>query len=332
MNVPHFQNPAFLAGLAVIPFLAWDYFRKNQKRKASIRFPSLAIIKRVPHSMAYRARHILLVLRLLAIALLCVAMARPQYGEAIEDVTTNGVDIVLVLDISSSMKTMDFKPQNRLVVAKKVIENFVLGRKSDRIGLVVFSGKSFTQCPLTLDYGIVVQFLRRTEFGMVEDGTAIGTAILNATNRLRQSGAKSKIMILLTDGASNAGEVDPVTAAKAAKALGIKIYTIGVGKEGDQPMEIEDPLFGKRIVSVRTDVDAPMLQSIANLTGAKFYRAQDAKALQDIYQNIDQLEKTEIKTTSYFRYHELFRNLLILALMLLLLEISLANTRFMKIP
>ena len=332
MNLPHFQNPIFLAGLAVIPLLAWDYFRKSQKRKASVRFPSLAIIKRVPSSMAYKARHILLVMRLLAISLLFIAMARPQYGEAIEDVTTNGIDIVLALDISGSMKTMDFKPQNRLVVAKKVIENFVLGRSHDRIGLVVFSGKSFTQCPLTLDYGIVVQFLRRTDFGMVEDGTAIGTAILNATNRLRQSGAKSKIIVLLTDGSNNSGEVDPQTAAKAAKALGIKIYTIGVGKEGDQPMEIDDPMFGKRIVRVRTDVDVPTLQAIANITDGKFYRAQDTKALEDIYSTIDKLEKTEIKTTSYYRYHELFRNLLILALMLLFMEIVLANTRFMKIP
>ncbi len=332
MNLPHFQNPAFLIGLLIIPFLAWDYFRKNQKRTASIRFPSLSIIKRVPVSMAYRARHVLLILRLCVIALLFLAMARPQYGEAIEDITTNGVDIVLALDISSSMKTMDFKPKNRLVVAKQVIENFILGRKNDRIGLVVFSGKSFTQCPLTLDYGIVVQFLRRTDFGMVEDGTAIGTAILNATNRLRQSSAKSKIIILLTDGANNSGEVDPVTASKAAKALGIKIYTVGVGKEGEQPMEVDDPVFGKRIVSVRTDVDAPMLQSIANLTGGKFYRAQDAQALEDIYNTIDKLEKTEIKTTNYYRYHELFRNVLILALLLLLVEISLANTRFMKIP
>jgi Ca-activated chloride channel family protein len=332
VSLPHFQNPVFLAGLAVIPYLAWDYFRMNQRRKASIRFPSLTIVKRVPHSMAYRARHMLLILRLLSIALLCVAMARPQYGEAIEDVTTNGIDIMLALDISGSMKTMDFKPQNRLVVAKKVIENFILGRQHDRIGLVVFSGKSFTQSPLTLDYGIVVEFLRRVDFGMVEDGTAIGTALLNATNRLRTSGAKSKIIVLLTDGANNAGEVDPVTAAKAAKALGIKIYTIGVGKDGDQPMEIEDPLFGKRIVSVKTDVDVPMLQSIADLTGGKFYRAQDAQALEDIYSTIDKLEKTEIKTTSYYKYHELFRNLLIAALLILLVEIVLANTRFMKIP
>jgi Ca-activated chloride channel homolog len=332
MNLPHFQNPYFLIGLAVVPFLAWDYFRKTQKRSAAIRFPSLSIIKRVPHSWAYRARHMLLALRLLAISLMCIALARPQYGEAIEDVTTNGVDIVLALDISGSMRTMDFRPQNRLVVAKKVIENFVTGRQHDRIGLVVFSGKSFTQCPLTLDYGILVQFLRQVNFGMVEDGTAIGTGILNSTNRLRLSGAKSKVIILLTDGANNAGEVDPITAAKAAKALGIKIYTVGVGKEGEQPMEIDDPLFGKRIVNVKTDVDMPVLKSVANLTGGKWYRAQDAKALEEIYQDIDKLEKTEVKTTSYFRFHELFRNLLIVALLVLLLETALANTRFMKIP
>jgi len=332
VNLPHFQNPYFLIGLGTIPFLAWDYFRKNQKRKASIRFPSLAIIKRVPHSLAYRARHMLLALRLLAIALMCIALARPQYGEAIEDVTTNGLDIMLTLDISGSMRTMDFKPSNRLVVAKKVIENFILGRQHDRIGLVIFSGKSFTQCPLTLDYGILTEFLRRVDFGMVEDGTAIGTALLNSTNRLRLSGAKSKVIILLTDGANNAGEVDPVTAAKAAKALNIKIYAIGVGKEGEQPIEVDDPLFGKRIVSVKTDVDMPMLQTIATLTGGRWYRAQDAKALEGIYEDIDKLEKTEVKTTSYYRYHELFRNLLIIALLILLLETALANTRFMKIP
>ena len=332
MILPHFQNPFFLLGLLTIPLLAWDYFRKNQRRKASIRFPSLAIVKKVPHSWAYRARHLLLALRLCAIALLCVGMARPQYGESIEDVTTNGVDIMLVLDISSSMKIMDFRPNNRMFVAKKVIEEFVLGRQHDRIGLVVFSGQSFTQCPLTLDYGILVQFLRRTDFGMVEDGTAIGTGLLNGTNRLRASGAKSKVVILLTDGENNAGEVDPITAAKAAKALGIKVYTIGVGKEGEQPMEIDDPLFGKRIVSVPTRIDEPMMRSIASLTGGKYFRAQDAKALKDIYSSIDKLEKTEIKTTSYYRFHELFRNLLIAALLLLILEIALANTRFMKIP
>jgi Ca-activated chloride channel family protein len=332
MIAPHFQNPWFLLGLAAVPFLAWDHFRKTSKRKASIRFPSLAVVKRVPHSVMYRLRHILLVLRLLAISLMCIAIARPQYGESIEDVTTNGIDIMLALDISGSMRTLDFRPQNRLFVAKKVIENFITGRSHDRIGLVIFAGKSFTQCPLTLDYGILVQFLRKVDFGLVEDGTAIGTGLMNACNRLRLNGAKSKVVILLTDGANNSGEVDPITAAKAAKALGIKVYTIGVGKEGEQPIEMDDPLFGRRIVSVKTDVDMPTLQTIADLTGGKCYRAQDAKALETIYEQIDKLEKTEIKTSSYYRYHELFRNLLLAALAVLILEIALANTRFMKIP
>jgi len=332
MIAPHFQNPWFLLGLAAVPLLAWDHFRKAAKRKASIRFPSLAVIKRVPHSAMYRLRHILLVLRLLAISLMCIAMARPQYGESIEDVTTNGIDIVLALDISGSMRTMDFKPQNRLYVAKKVMENFITGRTHDRIGLVIFAGRSFTQCPLTLDYGILVNFLRKIDFGMVEDGTAIGTGLMNACNRLRQSGAKSKVVILTTDGANNSGEVDPLTAAKAAKALGIKVYTIGVGKEGEQPIEIDDPLFGKRIITQKSDVDMPTLQAISDVTGGKCFRAQDSKALQDIYDQIDKLEKTEIKTTSYYRYHELFRNLLLAALLALILEIGLANTRFMKIP
>lgn len=330
--MPHFQNPLFLLGLLVIPFLVWDYFHKNRRRKASIRFPSLAIIKRVPESWAYKARHILLVLRVLTVGLLCVALARPQYGESIEDVTTQGVDIMLVMDLSTSMKIMDFRPQNRLFVAKQTIEKFILGRRNDRIGLVVFAGQAFTQCPLTLDYGVLVQFLRKVDFGMMDDGTAIGTGILTGLNRLRGSTAKSKVMVVLTDGENNAGEVDPVTAAKAAAALGIKIYTIGVGKQGEQPMEMEDPLFGKRIVSVPTKIDEPMMRTIASLTGGKYYRAQDPKGLEEIYSTIDKLEKTEITSNSYYRYHELFRNLLLAALAFLLLEVGLANTRFMKIP
>jgi Ca-activated chloride channel family protein len=330
--IPHFQNPWFLLGLLIIPFLIWDYFHKNRRRKASIRFPTLAVVKKIPPSWAYRARHILLVLRLLSVSLLCVAMARPQYGEAIEDVTTQGVDIVLVLDLSTSMKIMDFRPQNRLFVAKRTIEKFILGRRNDRIGLVVFAGQAFTQCPLTLDYGVLIQFLKKVDFGMMDDGTAIGTGILTGLNRLRSSTAKSKVMVMLTDGENNAGEVDPVTAAKAAAALGIKIYTIGVGKQGEQPMEMEDPLFGKRIVSVPTKIDEPMMRTIASLTGGQYYRAQDPKGLEEIYTTIDKLEKTEITSNSYYRYHELFRNLVLAALGFLLLEVALANTRFMKIP
>ena len=331
MTWPHFQNPQAFVLLALIPLLALDYLRRHQQRRASIRFPSLAVVKRMPPSTAYRLRHVLIVLRLAAIALIVVALARPQQGETLEEVSTQGVDITLILDVSSSMKTMDLKP-NRMISAKKVIESFIMGRKHDRIGLVVFAGHSYTQCPLTLDYSVLTQLLRRVDFGHVEDGTAIGTAILNGVNRLRGSTAKSKVIVLLTDGQNNSGEVDPVTAARAAQALGIKVYTIGVGKDGDQPIEVDDPVFGKRIVAIRSDVDMPMLQQIADLTGGKCYRAQDNQALQDIYQSIDKLEKSEIKTNSYSRYRELFMTLAYIALGLLILESLLAQTRFRKVP
>jgi Ca-activated chloride channel family protein len=331
MTLPHFQNPAAFALMLIIPLLAWDYFRRHQQRRASIRFPSLAVVKRMPPSTAYKFRHLLAALRLAAAALLVTALARPQQGEALEEVTAQGIDIALLLDVSSSMKTMDLKP-NRMLAAKSVLENFIMGRKHDRMGLVVFAGHSYTQCPLTLDYNVLVQLTRKVNFGHVEDGTAIGTAILNGVNRLRGSTAKSKVMVLLTDGQNNSGEVDPVTAARAAQALGIKIYTIGVGRDGDQPMEIDDPVFGRRIVAVRTDVDMPMLQQIARITGGKCYRAQDSEALKDIYQTIDKLEKSEIKTTSYYRYRELFMSLVYLALLLILAEAVLAHTRFRKAP
>jgi Ca-activated chloride channel homolog len=332
MMWPHFHNPWWLLGLALLPYLTWDYVRRTQSRAASIRFPSLNVVKRIPKSWAYRARHTLFGLRIAALALLFVCMARPQFGEALEDVSTQGVDIMLALDVSSSMRTMDFKPKNRLVVAKQVIEDFILGRKHDRIGLVVFSGRSYTQCPLTIDYSVLVQLLRQVEIGRVEDGTAIGTGLLNGANRLRSSVAKSKVMVLLTDGENNSGEVDPVTAARAAAALGIKIYTIGVGKEGEQPIEVDDPFFGKRIVAVPTKIDEPMLRQIAGLTGGQYFRAQDPEGLKKIYENIDKLEKTEIKTTSYMRYRELFAPLALLALGFLVLEMLLAHTRFRKLP
>ncbi len=329
---PHFHSPFWLLGLLILPYLTWDYVRRMQRRAASIRFPSLNVVKRIPRGFAYRARHILFGLRIVALALLFIAMARPQFGEALEDVSTQGVDIMLALDVSSSMRTMDFKPKNRLFVAKKVIEEFILGRKHDRLGLVVFSGRSYTQCPLTIDYNVLIQLLRQVEIGKIEDGTAIGTGILNGTNRLRSSTAKSKVMVLLTDGENNAGEVDPVTAARAAAALGIKIYTIGVGKEGEQPIEVDDPFFGKRIVAVPTKIDEPMLRQIASITGGQYYRAQDPDGLKEIYTHIDKLEKTEIKTTSYMRYREIFSPLALIALALLVLEMLLAHTRFRKLP
>ena len=332
MTLPHFNNPWVLWLLLLVPLLALDAARREGKRRASIRFPATAGLRALPSTWSQKLRHVLIVLRLAAVTLIIVALARPQSSESLEEINSLGIDIALVLDVSSSMKTLDFRPKNRLTVAKQVLEDFVMGRKHDRISLVVFSGRSYTQCPPTLDYDVLVQLLRQVDFGRVEDGTAIGTAILNGTNRLRGTGAKSKVMILLTDGANNAGEVSPVTAARAAKALGIKIYTVGVGKDGDQPLEVDDPMFGKRIVMVPTQIDEPMLRDIASLTGGKYFRAQNPKALADIYAGIDKLERTEIKTSNHTRYGELFMKLCWAALAFLLAEIVLAQTRFRKAP
>jgi Ca-activated chloride channel family protein len=331
-SLPHFHSPWVLWLLLLVPLLAWDAVRREGKRRASIRFPSTAGLGRLPQTFSQKLRPLLVVLRLVAVSLLIVALARPQSSESLEEINSLGIDIALVLDVSTSMKTLDFKPKNRLNVAKQVLEDFVKGRKHDRISLVVFSGRSYTQCPPTLDYDVLIQLLRQVDFGRVEDGTAIGTAILNGTNRLRGTGSKSKVMILLTDGANNAGEVSPVTAARAAKALGIKIYTVAVGKDGDQPVEVDDPVFGKRIVMVPTQIDEPMLREIASLTGGKYFRAQNPKALSAIYASIDKLERTEIKTSSHTRYGELFMKLAWAALALLLLEVLLAQTRFRKAP
>lgn len=332
--LPHFHSPWALWLLLLVPVLAWDAARREGKRRASIRFPATAGLRKLPATWSQKLRHVLIVLRLAAVTLLIVALARPQSSESLEEMNALGIDIALVLDVSSSMKTLDFRPKNRLNVAKQVLEDFVMGRKHDRISLVVFSGRSYTQCPPTLDYDVLVQLLRQVDFGRIEDGTAIGTAILNGTNRLRGAGAsaKSKVMILLTDGANNAGEVSPVTAARAAKALGIKIYTVGVGKDGDQPLEVDDPMFGKRVVMVPTQIDEPMLRDIAAMTGGKYFRAQNPKALAEIYAAIDKLERTEIKTSTHTRYGELFMKLAWAALLLLLAEVVLAQTRFRRAP
>lgn len=324
-------TPHALWLLLVIPILIWWEW-KGQKHSSGIRYSSIKTLSTIKPTRALKWRHSLAVLRILFIALSILALARPQKGETLQEVSTEGVDMMLALDISTSMKTMDFKPKNRLNVAKIVMEDFIGGRKSDRMGLVVFGSKAFTQCPLTLDYGVLIGFLKQVDFGLVADGTAIGTAILTSANRLKDSKAKSKVIVLLTDGENNSGEIDPITAAKAAKALGIKIYTVGVGKEGEQPLEIDDPLFGKRIISVPTKVDEVLLKQIAKLTGAEYNRAQDPKALSAIYKRIDQLEKTEIQTQEYTRTYELFTPILVIALILLMLETILSHTRFMKIP
>ncbi|MGB2981786.1 MAG: VWA domain-containing protein, partial [Candidatus Zixiibacteriota bacterium] len=297
-----------------------------------IKYSDINLVRRLKPSFRIRERHVLAVLRMLAIVFLAFALARPQSGRKGEEISSEGIDIILALDISGSMRAEDFKPHNRLHVAKQVIKEFIEGRRSDRIGLVVFSKQSFTQCPLTLDYGVLFNFLDKVSFGMIEDGTAIGVAIANAVNRLRESEAEGKVVILLSDGRNNAGEIDPITAAQAAKAMNVKIYTIGAGKPGNAPYPVDDPIFGKRYIYVENEIDEATLQQIAQITGGEYFRAKDEEALSRIYKQISKMEQTEIKVKEYMQYNELFSNYALVGLMLLMVEIVLANTRYRKIP
>ncbi len=328
-----FANPLFLLMLLVIPVLVWFYIKREGKKKASIRFSSLDIINKVKPAEAGIVKHLFVIMRMLVIVLLILAFARPQAGQKGEEVLTRGIDIMLVLDTSTSMKAEDFKPKNRLEAAKLVVKDFVKGRKNDRIGIIVFSALSFTQCPLTLDYGAVLDFLKNVEIGMTNtDGTAIGTAIANAVNRLKDSKAKSRVIILLTDGRNNRGEIGPLTAAKVAQAMGIKIYVIGAGKPGGAMIRVDDPVFGKRYVKIDADLDEETLSGIAEATGGLYFRATSQGSLKNIYKKIDEMEKTEIKIKEYTNYSELFLYFILPALIIFSMELFLKNTYFRKIP
>lgn len=330
-------SPYYLLLFLVWIPMVWIYIRREFGRKPAIQFSDISLITNVKSTITVKLRHLPFVLMLIATGLFIIALARPQKGQTEQEVTTHGVDILLALDVSTSMKALDFKPNNRLFVAKETLKGFIQKRKHDRIGLVIFAGRSYTKCPLTLDYSILSQFIDEIKFGEIEDGTAIGTAIATAANRLKRSDAQSRIIILLTDGANNRGEITPVIAAKAANELGIKIYTIGVGKEGQVPYPIEysNPWTGKvetKIQMQPSDLDEQTLANIAAETKGTFFRAHNAKKLEDIYDQIDKLEKTEIKTKSYTTYTEHFFPWLLAGLAVLLLELLLKHTRFRKIP
>lgn len=271
-------------------------------------------------------------MRVFVYILFIVALARPQKVTAEREYDTKGVDIIIALDISGSMLAEDFKPENRLLVAKQEAIKFIHGRENDRIGLVVFARKAFTQCPLTLDYEVLIRLLEDVQIGMIADGTAIGMGIATAVNRLRGSTAKSKVIILITDGENNAGNIDPITAAELAKTFGVKVYTIGVGKGGLVPFPVNDPLFGKRYVQAEVEIDEMTLKRIADISGGLFFRARDPQSLAEIYEKINRLEQTEIKIKEYRSYDELFHLFLVPALWLLIIEIVLSRTWLLKVP
>jgi len=259
-------------------------------------------------------------------------MMRPQNVNVTEEILSKGIDIMLVTDISRSMLAMDFAPNNRIEASKQVVCDFIKGRKNDRIGLVIFAAHSFTQCPLTTDYGVLLELLQEVDVGRIVDGTAIGMGLSTAIKRIKDSDAKSKIIILLTDGVNNTGKVEPITAAKIAKTYGIKVYTIGMGKHGVAPYPYYHPFFGKRTKMIETKIDEDLLIEIAKTTGGKYFRAVNEKVLKEIYEKIDALEKTEIKTREYFKYKEYFPYFLWLALLLMLFEIFWFHVYKPKIP
>ena len=329
-NDVHFAYSWILYFLLLIPLMAFWYWRTGRKKSSSITYSSLKIFKSWSPNLKERLRHSTVVLRLLALSLFIVAMARPQSFSSGENIYSEGIDIVMLLDISGSMLAEDFHP-NRIEAAKKVIDEFIRGRTSDRIGLVVFARESFTQCPLTIDYPVLRGLLKDIKSGMIEDGTAIGNAIANGVNRLKDSKAKSKVMILLTDGVNNAGEVDPLTAAQIAKTFGIRIYTIGVGTIGNAPYPFQTP-YGIRYQMVPVEIDEGVLKQIASMTDGKYFRATNNQKLEDIYKEIDKLEKSKIEVTSYRNAKELFYGWLGGGLVLLLFEVGLTRTIFRKIP
>lgn len=300
--------------------------------QATLHFSEVSFFKGNPLSWNIIGARFLPALRVAVLGLFIFSLARPQAVSREREYDTKGVDIVISLDISGSMLAEDFKPENRLAVAKEEAKKFIQGRENDRIGLVVFAREAFTQCPLTLDYDILKNLVDEVQIGMIQDGTAIGMGIATAVNRLRESDAKSKVIILITDGENNAGKIDPITAAELARTFGIKIYTIGVGRGGLVPFPINDPIFGKRYVQAKVEVDEFLLKRIADITGGIFFRARDPQSLSEIYQKINELEKTEVKVHEYRSYDELFSYFLIPALMLLAVEIFLKNSLWMRIP
>lgn len=327
-------GPLFLAWAAAW----WLLPRLAARREATVQYSSIARLARLTPALAVRLRPAVKALRLATVALLILAMARPQTERKQTQVTTHGVDILLVLDTSGSMRALDLdagKPlaarRNRLEVAKDVVESFIAKRENDQLGLVVFGAEAFTQCPLTLDHAVVASLLEGVDIGIAGDSTAIGSALATAVKRLKASPAKSKVVILLTDGRNNAGNIAPMTAARIAQTYGIKLYTIAAGARGRAPFLV-DTLLGKQVIYQDVEIDEEMLTAMAKSTGGAYFRAEDSTALAAIYDQIDRLEKTEIVTRSHVEHVDRYAWFVVPALALLALEVVALGTRFRKLP
>ncbi len=329
-----FKDPWVLLFLLILPFAA--LLARIGKKESAFIFSSDDLLKDIKPTFRQRLRHIPLSLRMIALALVIIALARPQSMLEGTKTTSEGVDIVLTLDTSTSMLAEDFRigarRVNRFDIVRQVVKEFIQKRKDDRIGMVAFAARAYTVCPLATDYAWINENLDRVSVGMIEDATAIGSALASSSNRLRTSKTKSKVIILLTDGVSNAGTISPLVAAEAAKALGIKIYAIGIGSKGLVPYPFKDA-YGRTIYqNIPIDMDEDMLKKIAALTGGRYYRATDTETLRKIYDDINRLEKSAIEHFGYREYSELFLYFLLPAIIILLLEILLSNTVLMKVP
>lgn len=330
MSQIKFANPDLLWLLVVLlPVIAY-YIWRDKKSRPSLQLSTLAGLSQFSSGWKNILYHALMVFRVLAIAMMIIALARPQSTASWENVSSEGIDIVLALDISSSMLAEDFKP-NRLEASKDVAMEFIAGRRDDRIGLVVFSGESFTQCPLTSDHAVLLNLFQDIESGMIEDGTAIGLGLANAVSRLKESDAKSKVVILLTDGVNNQGEIAPLTAAEIAKTFGIRVYTIGVGTLGNAPYPFKTA-FGIQYQNIPVKIDEEVLREIAQLTDGQYFRATNNDKLKSIYQEINELEKTKIEVREVSSKTEEFHWLALIALALLALELLLRTTLFRSNP
>lgn len=329
-NNIEFAKPEYLYFLIIVPLLGLWYWYRHINDNADIQVSSTESFETTPKSLKQYLYLSLYVFRIIAIALLIVALARPQSTSSRKDVTIEGIDVVMALDVSGSMLAMDLKP-DRLEAAKEVASEFIAGRPNDRFGLVIFSGETFTQCPLTTDHDVIRNLFKDIKSGMIEDGTAIGDGLATSVNRLKDSKAVSKVIILLTDGVNNMGSLDPLSSAEIAKIYGIRIYTIGVGTEGTAPYPVQTP-FGVQTQYVEVQIDEDLLQEVAVQTEGRYFRATSNRKLREIYDEIDKLEKSKIDVTEFKKKKEEFFPYALLAFLLITLEILLRNTVFRSVP
>ena len=325
-----FANPGLLFLLAALPLLILYYIFRENRETADISLSSFSNLKSTGIPFRLILKHILFSFRILGLGLIILALARPQSTDSWRETTTEGIDITLCLDISGSMRAMDLKP-NRLEAAKEVAAEFINGRPTDRFALIAFAGESFTAAPLTSDRPVVVKQVLDLDFGMIEEGTAIGMGLATSVNRVKESDAVSKVVILLTDGVNNSGTIGPLTAADIANEYGIRVYTIGVGSQGTAPVPVQTA-FGMRTQQVPVEIDEDILKEISNKTGGKYFRATDNKSLKDIYTEIDQMEKTILDTQDYSKKQEEYFLFLALGILLILIEILMGLTLVRTIP